>query len=56
MAGHPRPRPGSPRRGFPARVFARLQRAILGALMSSAVIVLERRIRKALGSKQRERS
>jgi hypothetical protein len=35
-------------RGYLARVGGRLQRAVLGVLMSSAVIVLERRIRKAL--------
>ena len=40
----------APRRAFPARVLSRAQRAVLGALMSLAVIVLERRIRKALRS------
>ena len=48
MPGHSRPG-RAPHRGFPARVLGYLQRAILGALMSCAVIVLERRIRKALG-------
>lgn len=33
---------------IPARVLSPLQRAILSALMSSAVIILERRIRTAL--------
>jgi hypothetical protein len=35
-------------RGIPARLLGPLQRAILSALMSSAVIILERRIRTAL--------
>jgi hypothetical protein len=40
----------APPRAVPGRVISRVQRAILGALMSLAVIVLERRIRKALRS------
>ena len=48
----PDPAPGgqAPPRAVPGRVISRVQRAILGALMSLAVIVLERRIRKALRS------
>jgi hypothetical protein len=42
-------RSGRPERGgFPARIAGAVQRAILGGLMSLAVAVLERRIRKAL--------
>jgi hypothetical protein len=40
----------APPRAVPGRVISRVQRAIPGALMSLAVIVLERRIRKALRS------
>jgi hypothetical protein len=42
-------RPGpAARRGLAARILAGLQRAVLGSLMSLAVIVLERRLRQAL--------
>lgn len=46
----PDPVPGgqAQQREVPARVLSRIQRAVLGLLMSLAVIVLERRIRKAL--------
>ncbi|HEY7012047.1 MAG TPA: hypothetical protein VH480_04770 [Streptosporangiaceae bacterium] len=47
MAGQSPPGPAS-RRGPVARVLAAPQRAVLGSLMSLAVIVLERRLRKAL--------
>lgn len=38
----------APPRAIPGRMISRVQRAVLGALMSLAVILLERRIRKAL--------
>jgi hypothetical protein len=45
----PAARPGpAARRGLAARILAVPQRAVLGSLMSLAVIVLERRIRQAL--------
>jgi hypothetical protein len=45
----PAVRPGpAARRGVAARIVAVPQRAVLGSLMSLAVIVLERRLRKAL--------
>ena len=47
MAPHPRAS-GAARRSIPARLLGPLQQAILSALMSSAVIILERRIRTAL--------
>ena len=47
MAG-PAPSGPAPQRGPVARILAVPQRAILGSVMSLAVIVLERRIRKAL--------
>lgn len=47
MAGQPPPGPAS-QRGPVARALAVPQRAVLGSLMSLAVIVLERRLRKAL--------
>jgi hypothetical protein len=41
--------------GIPARLLGPLQRVILSALMSSAVIILERRIRTALRHDDRTR-
>jgi hypothetical protein len=40
----------SAHRSIPARLLGPLQRAILSALMSSAVIILERRIRATIRS------
>jgi hypothetical protein len=40
----------APPRAVAARVISRVQRAVLGALMSLAVIVLERRLRAAFRS------
>ncbi len=48
MPGHPPPGQ-APQRSFAARILGFPQRVTLSALMSLAVIVLERRIRKALG-------
>jgi len=50
MAGHS-PTAHASQRQFPARILSYTARAILGTLMSLAVAVLERRIRKALRSK-----
>jgi hypothetical protein len=44
----PSPAEREARRSIPARVLSPLQRAVLSAIMSSAVIILERRIRTAL--------
>jgi hypothetical protein len=49
MPGHSPPG-GTARRALAARVAARLQRVILSALMSVAVVALERRLRKAFRS------
>jgi len=44
----PAPPAAAPRRQFPNRILAYPAQATLSALMSVAVVVLERRIRKAL--------